>query len=102
MVPTGVHVAIPMGYVGLLFIRSSIAVKRHLTLSNACGVIDSDYRGAVGVPIVNMSALTDPWVFHNERIAQLVIVPCYMGAPVEVESLGTTERGEGGFGSTGR
>lgn len=101
MVPTGVHVAIPEGYVGLLFIRSSIAVKRHLVLSNACGVIDSDYRGEIGVPIVNMSALTDPWVFRHERVAQLVIVPCFIGTPVEVESLGETSR-TGGFGSTGR
>lgn len=100
MVHTGVHVAIPDGCVGLLFIRSSIAVKRHLELTTGASVIDSDYRNEILVPITNKSALTDPWIFHNERVAQLVIVPCFMGTPVEVESLGETER-TGGFGSTG-
>lgn len=101
MVHTGIHVEIPEGYVGLLFVRSSMATKRHLTLSNAVGVIDADYRGEIMVPLVNLSALTDPWVFHTERIAQLVVVPCLSWEVEEVDSLGETAR-TGGFGSTGR
>lgn len=98
-VPTGVRVAIPKGYVGLLFARSSLC-NLGVMLANGVGVIDSGYTGEIKVPLFNAS----PRVFElpaSARIAQLVVVPCELPTFRRVESLEKTERGEGGFGSTG-
>ena len=97
---TGVHVAIPKGNVGLVFARSSVGAKRHVVLANGTGVIDSDYRGEVLVPLHNYGS--EPQSLEaGERIAQMVIVPCLSSSPVMVEELPATGRGTGGFGSTG-
>ena len=95
VVPTRVQVAIPPGYVGLIRGRSGQALQGRSVVE---GTIDSDYRGEVGV-IVRVGG---PRVMQGDRIAQLVIVPCHMGEPVAVDELDDTERGSGGFGSTGR
>lgn len=97
---TGVRVAIPKGYVGLLFARSSLGAKRGLDPANAVGVIDSDYRGEVMVRLRNTSA-NAATVERGERVVQLVVVPVNRLPWREAEDLTTTERGEGGFGSTG-
>ena len=99
MIPTGVRCEIPEGYVGLVFARSSKA-NRGLSMANGVGVIDSGYTGEIMVPLANAGrAMLD--VVRGERIAQLVVVPCMLPEFSRVESLGETERGEGGFGSTG-
>ena len=102
MCHTGVHVEIPRGYVGLVFVRSSIGTRYHVVLSNGTGVIDSDYRGEVMVPLLNLGS--DSVVFASgNRVAQLVVVPALMADVelVEADGLTETERGFGGFGSTG-
>lgn len=104
---TGVKVAIPKGYVGLLFLRSGTAWKKHLRLVNGVGVIDSDYRGEILVAVQYLPPYNEDdsvacFIGRGERIAQLVIVP-YLAVPVlVVNQLDDTERGEGGFGSTGQ
>ena len=98
IIPTGFAFAIPPGFVGLIQDRSGMATKRRIT--RRAGVIDSDYRGEVGVAIVNESA-TYAQIQEGERVAQLVVVPALMGECEEVVDLGDTERGENGFGSTG-
>ncbi len=101
IVPTGLAVAIPAGHVGLLAVRSSMGVKRGVTLANGVGVIDSDYRGEVGVGLMNVSG--DAYtVLPGDRIAQLIVLPVAQPAPELVEELPETGRGTGGFGSTGR
>lgn len=97
---TGVAVAIPSGCFGAIFARSGVATKRGLRPANAVGVIDSDYRGELIVALHNDSEI-EQLVVGGERIAQLVVIP-FM--PIEfavVDELEDTERGEGGFGSTG-
>ncbi len=101
MVHTGLAAEIPQGYAGLVFARSGIASKRGLAPANKVGVIDSDYRGELMVALHNHSEETAV-IADRERIAQLVIVPCLHAEFEEAEELGETERGEGGFGSTGR
>ena len=100
MADTGVHVEIPKGNVGLVFIRSSIGSKRHVGLANSVGVIDSDYRGSIGLPLHNFGDDTQNFEI-GERVAQLIIVPCLMSVSREVSELADSERGHGGFGSTG-
>lgn len=98
-VPTGVRVAIPEGYVGLLFARSSLC-NFGVMLANGVGVIDSGYTGEIRVPLFNAF----PRAFEIPgcaRIAQLVVVPCELPTFRRVDELNETERGEGGFGSTG-
>ena len=98
-VRTGVRVAIPKGYVGLLFARSSLC-QLGVIMANGVGVIDSGYTGEIQVPLLNES----PKIFELPalaRIAQLVIVPCELPTFRLVKSLEETERGDGGFGSTG-
>ena len=100
-VRTGLAFKIPEGYEGQVRPRSGLAVKHGITLINSPGTLDSDYRGELIVPLVNHSA----WPFHirpGDRIAQLVICPVAHVEPVVVGSLGSTQRGSGGFGSTGR
>ena len=100
-IPTGLSVEMPQGMVCLLFARSGLAHRAGLTLSNCVGVVDSDYRGELKVPMVNLGreAYT---IQPGERVAQLCIAPVYTAAFVPAEELGDTQRGEGGFGSTGK
>lgn len=98
---TGIAVAIPKGYVGLIFARSSMGIKRGLVPANMVGVIDADYRGEICVFLLNHSRETQI-VAPYERIAQMAIMPVMQAAFQETESLEETDRGAGGFGSTGR
>lgn len=97
---TGVRVAVPEGYVGLLFARSSLGVKRRLDVANGTGVIDAGFRGEVKVCLRNTGRI-HARLERGERIAQLVVVPCDLAPWVEVDDLGDSDRGEAGFGSTG-
>lgn len=102
MIPTGLAMELPdTGYGAFVFARSGLSVRHGLTLSNGVGVIDSDYRGEISVGLVNLSnkAYT---IEPGERIAQLCILSVMPFEAVEVDKLGDTERGSGGFGSTGR
>lgn len=100
LVPTGLRVAIPSGYAGLVLPRSGLALRAGVTVLNAPGLIDSGYRGEVGVLLVNHG--TEPArIEKGDRIAQLVIQPVARAGLVEVAELAPSERGAGGFGSTG-
>ena len=101
-IPTGIAIGLPSPEtVALVFARSGLAVKHGLALSNGVGVIDSDYTGEIQVGIINQSA--DSYTVQpGERIAQLVVMPVCLPKILEVDSLDETERGAGGFGSTGR
>lgn len=99
-VGTGIAAEIPKGYFGAIFARSGLATKKGLRPANCVGVIDSDYRGEIAVAIHNDSDYNNE-IMDRERIAQLVIIPCQDVDFVEVDELEDTERGEGGFGSTG-
>jgi dUTP pyrophosphatase len=100
LIHTGLSMELPVGYVGLIYARSGLATKKGLAPANKVGVIDSDYRGEFLVALHNHSTLSHT-VSHGERIAQLVITP-YLTADFQVaEQLSETERGTGGFGSTG-
>lgn len=101
MIPTGVAVQLPVGYVGLLCARSSLGVKFGLSLPNGVGVIDWDYRGQLQVALVNLSQ-TPYTIAPGERIAQLLVMPVCRAEFVQADSLEDTARGQGGFGSTGR
>lgn len=100
-IPTGLAMEIPFGYVGLIYARSGMACKRGLAPANKVGVIDSDYRGEFLVALHNHGSRPQT-VNCGERIAQLVITPVLMPAYEEVSWLSDTQRGEGGFGSTGK
>lgn len=102
LVPTGLAMELPgSGYVGLVFARSGLALREGLAMANGVGVIDSDYRGELSVPVVNLS--NQPiHIVSGERVAQLVIMPVALPQVSWQQSLGETERGTGGFGSTGR
>lgn len=100
-VKTGLSLEIPEGYVGLIYARSSSACKRGLAPANKVGVIDSDYRGEIMVALLNHSDKAQT-VEPNERIAQIVITPYLAVDFVETDDLSDTERGGGGFGSTGK
>ncbi len=100
LVHTGVAVAIPEGYVGLVYARSGMATKRGLAPANKVGVIDSDYRGEIMVALHNHGDAPQT-VAAGDRIAQLVIAPIVTAVFEEVEDLDETDRGTGGFGSTG-
>lgn len=99
-VHTGVAMAIPQGYVGLVYARSGLASKQGLAPANKVGVIDADYRGELMVAIHNHSGETRT-VENGDRIAQLVIAPYLTAQFAETDELGDTQRGAGGFGSTG-
>lgn len=100
LVPTGIALSIPEGYVGIVAARSGLACKKGICLSNGIGVIDSDYRGEISVGLFN-SSKTDFTVEPGERIAQLMFMPVSTACFLPVESLDETDRGDGGFGSTG-
>jgi dUTP pyrophosphatase len=101
MVPTGVAVAIPDGHAGLVLPRSGLASKRGLTLANAPGLIDAGYRGEIRVLLLNTDRETPCEIAVGDRIAQLVLVKLELPATVEVDELPASDRGEGGFGSSG-
>ena len=101
LVPTGVAVAIPKGYAGLVIPRSGLAARAGLSLVNAPGLIDSQYRGEIQVIAINLDAKEPLNLKRGDRIAQLVIVAHPTVSLVEVEELDETERGAGGFGSSG-
>lgn len=100
MIPTGFAVAVPEGFELQVRPRSGHAAKRGVTVLNTPGTIDSDYRGEIKVILINHSTGPFP-IIRGDRIAQLVLAPVARAQPVEVEELDETERGEGGFGSTG-
>ncbi len=100
LVPTGLAIALPEGFEAQVRPRSGLALKKGLTVANAPGTVDSDYRGEVGVILANLGA--EPVeIAHGDRIAQMVIAPVTRGLWREVETLDETARGAGGFGSTG-
>ena len=102
LVPTGIAIALPDArHVALVFARSGLGIKKGICLSNGVGVIDSDYRGEIGVGLVNLSGESYT-VQPGDRIAQLMVVPVVQPALSFVAELDETERGRGGFGSTGR
>lgn len=102
IIGTGVSMAIPAGHMGVIALRSSMC-KRGLAMPNGIGIIDSDYRGELKVTLFNVDDVMTANVEKGERIAQLVIVPIVIPELdfVSADELGTTERGVGGFGSTG-
>jgi dUTP pyrophosphatase len=101
LIPTGLMIAVPPGFEAQVRPRSGLAFKHGVTVLNAPGTIDADYRGEVGVLLINHSdaAFT---IQRGERVAQMVIAPITQANLVGVESLSSTARGSGGFGSTGR
>ena len=101
LVPTGLRIALPEGYEAQVRPRSGLALKHGVTLPNSPGTIDADYRGEIGVILMNLGQ--EPFVVEpGDRIAQMVVAPVVRVAWSEAEALDATERGEGGFGSTGR
>lgn len=100
LVHTGLAMEIPTGYAGLIYARSGLATKRGLAPANKVGVVDADYRGEVMVALHNHSSSVQQ-VEHGERIAQLVVAPFLRASFSETDVLDETERGSGGFGSTG-
>lgn len=101
VVPTGLRIALPEGYECQLRPRSGLALKHGITLVNTPGTIDADYRGEVGVILINLSQ--EPFVINNgERICQMVVTRYEKCEWEEASTLDTTERGDGGFGHTGR
>ncbi len=101
LIPTGIAAAIPAGYAGFVFARSGLSVKMGLAPANKVGVIDADYRGEILVALYNQSGQVRT-VKDGERIAQLVIEKVETPVFEEVDELPSTERGAGGFGSTGK
>ena len=100
-VPTGLAMELPRGYAGLIYARSGLACKRGLAPANKVGVVDSDYRGEFIVALHNHGTQAQT-ISTGERIAQLVVTPVLIPEYIEVETLSDTQRGAGGFGSTGR
>jgi dUTP pyrophosphatase len=99
--PTGIAIALPSAeYVALVFARSGLGVKHGISLANAVGVIDSDYRGEIKVGLTNLSD-TPYTIQPGDRIAQLAVVPVVQAQVVQARELDETARGGGGFGSTG-
>ena len=101
-VATGIAVAIPEGFAGFVHPRSGRALKEGLTVANAPGTIDAGYRGEIKVILVNLDPAEPIYITRGEKIAQLVIQKVETAELVEVSELPASERGEGGFGSTGR
>lgn len=100
IVPTGLYIALPEGYEAQVRPRSGLALKHGITVLNSPGTIDSDYRGEIGVLLINLS--DTPFVINaGERIAQMVVARHEQAELIEVEELNDTERGAGGYGHTG-
>lgn len=101
LIPTGLRMAIPHGFEVQIRPRSGLALKHGITLANTPGTIDSDYRGPLGVILLN--AGQEPFtISHGDRIAQMIVAPVLLASFNLVETLDETDRGDGGFGSTGR
>lgn len=100
-IPTGIALEVPKGCAGLVYARSSLGAKRGLAPANKVGVIDSDYRGEIRVVLLNHGKVSQT-VENGERVAQFLITPVLTPAYVEAEELTDSDRGTGGFGSTGR
>ena len=100
-IPTGIALEVPKGCAGLVYARSSLGVKRGLAPANKVGVIDSDYRGQIHVVLLNHGK-TEQTIQHGERIAQFLITPVLTPVYEEAQELSDTDRGAGGFGSTGK
>ena len=100
LIPTGLHISLPKGYEAQVRPRSGLALKKGITVRITPGTIDADYRGEIGVVLINLSQETFI-VEDGERIAQMVIARHEQGAFIPVEVLDETERGEGGYGHTG-
>lgn len=101
VIPTGLAVEIPEGYAGMIFTRSGLGVKHGIHVANGVGVIDSDYRGEIHVGLRNLGKV--PYTISpDERIAQLILMPVFLPEIEEIFSLTETQRGTGGFGSTGK
>jgi dUTP pyrophosphatase len=101
LVKTGLFLEIPLGYEAQVRPRSGFALKNGVTVLNSPGTIDSDYRGEIGVILINLSQ-EDVEIHSGDRIAQLVFASLEQAVWTEVETISETERGEGGFGSTGK
>jgi dUTP pyrophosphatase len=101
MVATGIAIELPPGHAGLVVPRSGLAARHGISIVNAPGLIDAGYRGEVKVLLLNTDASEPFTVVPGDRIAQLVVTPVAAPEPVEVDELGATARGDGGFGSTG-
>ena len=100
IVPTGLYIALPEGFEAQIRPRSGLALRNGITVLNSPGTIDADYRGEIGVLLINLS-IEDFVVNDGERIAQMIIARHEQGDFVEVEQLDETERGDGGYGHTG-
>lgn len=101
LIPTGIAISIPRNTVAVLSARSGLSYKKGITAANGIGVIDSDYRGEIFFSAINLSS--EPYTVEpGERIAQLMLMPVYTMSLTEADTLDETERGEGGFGSTGK
>ena len=101
LIPTGFHIEIPKGKCGLLLIRSSLSLNSPLGLANGVGLIDSDYRGEIKVPLRNYSATKRYSINNDDRIAQLLLIDCFTPELIRIKTLTETTRNAGGFGSTG-
>jgi len=100
LVPTGLRIALPAGYEAQVRPRSGLAIKRGVTVPNAPGTIDSDYRGEVKVGLINLGDAAHR-IRRGDRVAQMIVAPVVRAAWQPVDALGETDRGAGGFGSTG-
>jgi dUTP pyrophosphatase len=101
LIPTGLYIELPAGYEAQIRPRSGLALKKGITVLNSPGTIDADYRGEIGIILINLSA--EPFEINDgERICQMVIASHVQATLVEVNELGNTERGSGGFGHTGK
>ncbi len=98
--PTGLYIELPEGYEAQIRPRSGMALKRGLTVLNTPGTIDADYRGEIGIILINLSGEAQT-IESGERIAQMVIAPCMQAQTIEVKEINDTERGAGGFGHSG-
>ena len=101
LIPTGISIELPEGYEAQVRARSGLALHHGIGMVNGVGTIDRDYRGEIGVLLINLGSESFP-IQNGDRIAQLVIVPCDTSTPRLVDDLPDTARGEGGFGSTGQ
>ena len=101
LIPTGLAVKVEDGFAAMLFARSGLAIKHGIGLLNGVGVVDSDYRGEIRVGVINQFEETYT-IEPGERIAQMVVMPVSLAPVIEVGDLDQTDRGTGGFGSTGR
>ena len=101
LIPTGLSMELPEGFAGLIYARSGMAVKRGLAPANGVGVIDADYRGEILVALYNHGG-TAQTVSPGERVAQMIVTPFLTAEFTQVEQLQDTDRGSGGFGSTGK